>query len=91
MALDMDPYQAANTKHFHYQYIGPRLVEHVDEQNCSAGTPPTYSDVGGGYVDTMDTGSGTSSCSLVWYIVLIILLLTTFLLIGILSIRGNSA
>lgn len=88
----LDAYQQQHSKYFNYQYIPPRLVERIDASatngNANGGTGTGAYDEG-----MMDFPSSIcgSSC-LVWYIIVIIMLLSVFLLIGIMSVRsGNFA
>ena len=95
-AIQLDPYQQQHSKYFNYQYIPPRLIERVDASGNVIGGAGGGNTGGGGVgggsyaVDDGINDVSTSSAScLVWYIVIIIMLLSVFLLIGIVTVRSG--
>jgi hypothetical protein len=93
--IQLDPYQQQHSKYFNYQYIPPRLIERVEGAGAGGTGAGGTGATGGlptmayGLDDGMNASGYFSTSSLVWYIIIIIMLLSAFLLIGIMSVRGG--
>ena len=84
----LDPYQIEHAKNFRYRYYPPKLVElappadNADHQS---------SGVDGGYSGSMGTtyaASSTGPSKWIWIVIITLILISCFLIIGVLMMPG---
>ena len=98
--MEMDQYQIDHAKNFKYRYYPPKLVELAQQENendhasmshHNQNHRAAYPNMGYSYQRTTPSAHPAQRSNLIWYIIIIIIMLASFLIIGILTMHARNS